>query len=52
VPGFDGRSRWLKVATGAVSPAEGHPLDAYAARLSRPDAVQEAGPSFRIEVEE
>ena len=44
---------WLQrlsaVATGAASPAEGDPLDAYAARLSQPDAVREAGPSFEVE---
>jgi pantoate--beta-alanine ligase len=44
---------WLQrlsaVATGAAPPAEGDPLDAYAAWLSRPDAVREAGPSFTVE---
>jgi nicotinate-nucleotide pyrophosphorylase len=44
---------WLRrlsaVATGASPPAEGVPLDAYAARLSRPDMVREAGPSFEVE---
>jgi hypothetical protein len=47
---------WLRrlsaVATGAVPPAEGEPLDTYAARLSRPDVVLEAGPSFTVEFED
>jgi hypothetical protein len=46
---------WLRrlsaVATGAAPPAEGDPLDDYAARLSRPDAVHDAGPSFTVEFE-
>jgi hypothetical protein len=40
------------VATGAVPPAEGDPLHAYAAGLSRSDAVRDAGPSFRLEFED
>jgi len=47
---------WLQrlsaVATGAAPPAEGDPLDAYASRLSLPDAVREAGPSFTLEFED
>ena len=47
---------WLQrlsaVATGGVPPAEGDPLDEHAARLSRPEAVQDAGPSFRLEFED
>lgn len=47
---------WLQrlsaVATGAVPAAEGDLLEDHAARLSRPDAVQDAGPSFRLEFED
>lgn len=47
---------WLQrlsaVASGAVPPAEGDLLEEHAARLSRPDVVADAGPSFRLEFED
>lgn len=43
--------RLSAVATGAVPPVRADPLERYAAGLSRPDAVAEAGPSFRMEYE-
>jgi hypothetical protein len=47
---------WLQrlsaIATGAVPPVEGDLLEDHAARLSRPDMVADAGPSFRLEFED
>jgi nicotinate-nucleotide pyrophosphorylase len=44
---------WLErlsaVATGAAPATGADPLERYAAGLSRPDAVREAGPTFRLE---
>jgi nicotinate-nucleotide pyrophosphorylase len=47
--------RWLRrlsaVASGAAPPEAGHPLDAYATRLSAPGVVGHDGPSFHLELE-
>jgi hypothetical protein len=46
---------WLShcgaVASGATPPAEGNPIDAYAARLSARVAVGHDEPSFRLEID-
>lgn len=44
-------ARLSAIATGAVPPADGDPLETYAAGLSRSDVVAEAGPSFDMEYE-
>jgi hypothetical protein len=43
--------RLSAVATGAAPPTQGDPLETYAAGLSRPDAVAEAGPTFCMRFE-
>ena len=46
---------WLQrlgaVASGAVPPEPGNPLDDYASRLSAPGAVGDDEPSFHLELE-
>ena len=44
-------TRLSAVATGAAPPESEHPMDAWAAGLSRPEATRQAGPSFRLAIE-
>ena len=44
-------TRLTAVASGGRVPEPGHPLDAYAAGLSAPDAAREGTPSFRLVIE-
>lgn len=44
-------TRCSAVASGAVPPEAGNPIDAYAARLSATVAVGHDGPSFHLEID-